>query len=46
MEYQVAGVENVSEKKYRVLKERVKRAVQTYGQTDTYLRATAQLSYS
>ena len=44
----VTGVKNMSEKKYRLLKERVKRAVQTYGQTDilTYLRAIAHLSYS
>lgn len=44
----LTGINQPSEKRYRALKERVQRAVATYGQTDvlTYLRAIAHLSYS
>jgi hypothetical protein len=43
----VAGTTQTTEKKYRVLREKVINAVGTYGQTDvlTYLRAIAYLSY-
>jgi hypothetical protein len=41
------GVQHPGDKRYRVLGERVKRAVAAYGQTDvlTFLRAIAHLSY-
>lgn len=44
----VSGVSYPGEKRYRDLRERVQRAVASYGQTDvlTYLRAIAHLSYS
>ena len=44
----VTGVEQTGQKKYRDLRERVKRAVGTYGQTEVliYLRAIAHLSYA
>jgi hypothetical protein len=44
----LTGINQPSEKRYRKLKERVQRAVASYGQTDliTYLRAIAHLSYS
>ena len=44
----VAGANHPAEKRYRILHEKVQRAVQTYGQTDvlTYLRAIAHLSFS
>ena len=43
----VTGVEQVSKRKYRVLDERVKRAVASYGQSEllTYLRSIAHLSH-
>ena len=42
------GRKHASEKRYRVLRERVQTAVANYGKTDvlTYLRAIAHLSYS
>ena len=41
----IAGANHPAEKRYRILLERVQRAVQTYGQTDilTYLRAICHL---
>ena len=42
------GTEQPAVKRYRILRDRVMRAVATYGQTDilTYLRSTAYLSYN
>ena len=44
----VAGANYPAEKRYRIMYEKVQRAVETYGQTDvlTYLRAIAHLSFS
>ena len=44
----VAGANYPAEKQYRIMYEKVQRAVETYGQTDvlTYLRAIAHLSFS
>jgi hypothetical protein len=44
----VTGVEQPSVKRYRILRDRVMRAVATYGQTDilTYLRSIAYLSHN
>ena len=43
-----AGSQHPSERRYRVLSERVQRAIANYGKIDvlTYLRAIAHLSYS
>jgi hypothetical protein len=43
----ITGVEQPSAKRYRILRERVMRAVATYGQTDvlTFLRGIVHLSY-
>jgi len=43
----VTGAEQPAVKRYRILKDRVMKAVATYGQTDvlTYLRALAYLSH-
>jgi len=43
-----AGSERAQKKKYKQLKERVKRAIDNYGRTDrlTFLRAMADLSCS
>ena len=42
----ITGVQHPAEKRYRILRERAMRAVETYGQTDvlTFLRAIAHLS--
>ena len=43
----VSGVENLAEKKYRALNDRVRRAVASYGRAEvlTYLKGMAHLSY-
>ena len=43
----VTGIEQPSVKRYRILKDRVMRAVETYGKTDilTYLRALSHVSF-
>lgn len=44
----VSGVENITAKRYRVLNDRVQRAVASYGRAEvlTYLRAMAHLSHT
>ena len=43
----ITGVDQPPRKRYRILSDRVSRAIRTYGQTDilTFLRALAYISY-